>query len=185
MNKFSQLYENNNEKTLLIVDVQQQFQQWIPKGFIDGLINYCKNFTDVYQIWDSNKAAFPSYKFPNEKGVYEKKYGITFSKDLNNVCDELLKQYPETKEGDIFKFKDTKSIVIRVKNNHKWFYVNEPLVKFLKIMKGKNVILVGGAMQECLKDVEEALEYFGIKYEINNKFIYSAETSNKDNLKDL
>lgn len=182
MNKFSQLYENDifKPEILLIVDVQQEFEKWIPKGFIDNLFNYAKTFENVYQIWDSNKANFPSFKFPNQKGVYEKKYGITFSDKLKKLCDDILKEYPETKEGDIFTFKDSNSIVIRVKNNHKWFYVNEPMVNFLKSLKGKNIILTGGAASECLKDFEETLEYFNINFKKNENFIYSAETSNKD-----
>lgn len=175
---------SENDNILIIVDVQKEFKKFIPNGFEAKLNNYCKEFSTVFQIWDSNKAKQPSYTFPNQKGCYVKKYGITFSKDLEQLTKDLAQKYPNAKEGDKFKFKDTNAVLIRVKNNHKWFYINEEMVKFFKSLKGKNVIVVGGADSECLKDIYEGLESFGVKPTYNHEYIYSASTNNQQQVYD-
>jgi hypothetical protein len=144
------------------------------------LNRYCKNFNTVYQIWDSNKIDKPSYKFLNQKGLFEKKYGTKFSKNLVYTTDELNKRYPNAKEGDIFKLDETDTYIVRIKNNHKWFYVNKGLVDLFKNLKGKNVILVGGAYGECITDVYESMETFGVLVKYNKNYIYSAKNSNKE-----
>jgi hypothetical protein len=170
----------NHDGILLIVDVQKEFENFIPQGFINALFEYCNEFNKVYQIWDSNKTNKKSYKFPNEINNYVKKYGTTFSNVLEDVVEYLNKEYPNAKEGDKFKFKDNDSYVVKVINNHNWFYIPEKIVDFFEKMKNKNIILVGGADNECLKDVFIALQSFNVCPVYNHKYIYSAKTTNKD-----
>lgn len=179
MKKFSKILETTeNDNILIICDVQKEFQKFIQSNLVDELSKYAQTFHTVYQIWDSNKADNPSYKFPNEKGTYVKKYGTTFSNDLEKVRDKLKQNY--TKEGDKFKFNDIDSYIVRVKNNHGWFYVPEDIANLFKSLKGKKVMLVGGAMEECAKDIYEAMESFGVYPIYNKKYTYSSKTSNQD-----
>lgn len=171
--------ENINYDILVIVDVQKEFEKFIPQGFLEALMEYCKKFNEVYQIWDSNNSNEPSYTFPNQKDTFIKKFGTKFSKELEKTVASLNQKYPNAKEGDIFEFDDISSYVVKVNNNHGWFYVPEKMAELFKSLKGKTVILVGGANGECLKDVYEAMEAFGIKPKYDNRFIYSAKTSNK------
>jgi hypothetical protein len=174
------LKENNNPSDkLVIVDVQKEFDKFIPQGFVDKLNQYAAKFPHVYQIWDSNKAQEPSYNFPNQKGVYEKKYGTTFSKLLKNIGQNLLAKYPHVEEGTYFRFKDNGSILVRVKNNHDWFYINQSLMDLFQAIKKQKVVLVGGADHECLKDIFEAMEVFQIQPAYNREYVYSAKTSNQ------
>ena len=170
---------NENDGILIVVDVQKEFEKWIPQGLVESINKYCEKFTDVYQIFDSNKADKPSWTFPNQKGCYVKKYGTTFSPDLVDISKNLDKQYPDAKEGDRFVFTDTKSVLIRVKNKHRWFYINKEMCKLFKSLKGKRVVVLGGADFECLKDIYEGLESFGVIPMYNHDYIYSAETSNQ------
>ncbi len=180
MKKFLEyIYESQTDGILMIVDVQKEFSEFIPQGFVDQLINYCRSFHTVYQIWDSNKASKPSYTFPNERKSIIKKFGTKFSDDLEETVAQLNKKYPNAKEGDIFEFDDINSYVVRVKNNHSWFYVPEKMAQLFTTLKGKNVIVCGGADNECLQDVYEAMESFGIIPKYEKKYIYSAKTSNK------
>jgi len=179
MIKFSMLKENNtNDNILIIVDVQQEFSKFIQSDLVDELMKYATGFGTVYQIWDSNKAEKPTYTFPNQAGCFVKKYGTTFSKELLNITKDLA-QTP-TKEGDRFKFKGVDSYVVRVKNNHGWFYIPEEMSDLFKTLKGRQVTVVGGADTECLKDVFEALESFGASPTYNRKYIYSAKTTQND-----
>ena len=181
MKKFTKLIieKNNSEGFLMVVDVQKEFEKFIPQKFVEQLLKYCKNFHTVYQIWDSNDAKKPSYTFPNQKQAIIKKFGTKFSDDLEDTVAQLNKKYPKAKEGDVFEFDDINSYVVRVKNNHGWFYVPEKMAQLFNSLKGKKVIVVGGADNECLQDVYEAMESFGIKPEYNKKFVYSAKTSNQ------
>ena len=187
------LENNNNDNILIIVDVQKEFSEFIPQEYVNNLTDYCKNFNTVYQIWDSNKAKDTSYTFTNQKGLYQKRYGTKFSAELKEISKKLMSQNPQ--ENDTFKFQDADSTVVKVDNNHGWFYVNEQLSRFFKTLKGRNVILVGGAGPtdpnfykngdiqydngECLKDIYESLESYGVNVKYNIKYIYSAKTSNK------
>lgn len=178
MKKFSSIFENNDihDGILVIVDVQKEFSDFIPKNLVDELHKYAENFDTVYQVWDSNKASKPSYIFPNEKKSVVKKYGTTFSNELvyykNNLKDVL------TKEGDRYKFNDTDSYLIRVGNKHAWFYMPEEMSDLFKTMNNKNIVLVGGASGECLYDIEIAMKSFGINPIYNNRYVYSAKTKN-------
>jgi hypothetical protein len=44
-------------------------------------------------------------------------------------------------------------------------------------LKGKNVIMIGGADQECLTDIYVSMKSFGITPTYNHNFIYNASTS--------
>ena len=182
MKKFTKYLNENNEQTkpdiLVIVDVQEEFAKFIPQGFVNNLIEYSKNFSTVYQIWDSNDANKPSYKFANQKGIYIKKFGTKFSEDLVETVANLDKKYPNAKEGDIFEFDDVDSYVVRINNKHRWFYVTAKLAVLFKSLKGKSVIVVGGADKECIQDVFEAMESFGIRVQYNKSYMYSAKNNN-------
>jgi len=187
--------ENNNDGILIIVDVQKEFEKFIPQGYVDQLINYSKKFHTVYQIWDSNDASKPSYTFPNQQAIIIKKFGTKFSDELVKTVAQLNKKHPNAKEGDIFEFDDVNSYVVKISNQHSWFYVPEKMAELFKTLKGKNVILVGGAGStnsnfytsqngdtkydngECIKDVYEAMQSFGIKVQYDTRYIYNAKTS--------
>ena len=167
----------------------------MPKDFVSKLKKYCKEFKKVYQVWDSNKTKKPSYKFPNQVAKIQKQFGVKkYYKDLeggieewfNSIFDKTsatkmvkaLKK-KEIKEGDKFKLKDKDEYLVYIDNNHNWFYVNSDMYKTFKELKGKTIVIVGGADNECLEDVYISVKAFGLKPIYNHKYIYSAETSNK------
>jgi len=182
MKKYTEIIKENhanniNGDILVIVDVQKVFGKFIPKDFEKKLNQYCKNFKQVIQIWDSNKVSKPSWKFDNQVELIRKNYGTKFSNDLVHITDKLEKDNPNSKEGDVFKVGN--NYIVRIDNNHKWFYLNDDLVNLYKELKGKKVVVVGGASEECLEDVYISMRSFGINVVYNHEYIYSAETSNK------
>ena len=182
MKKFTKYINENNEQPktdiLVIVDVQEEFEKFIPSGFVNNLIEYSKKFSTVYQIWDSNDANKPSYKFSNQKGIYIKKFGTKFSDDLVDTVAKLDQKYPNAKEGDIFEFDDVDSYVVRVANKHSWVYITEKLANLFKTLKGKTVEIVGGAYGECEYDIFIAMKTFGVNVYENKDYIYSAKNNN-------
>jgi len=182
MKKYSDLLKENQQDslqadTLIIVDVQKEFQKFIPKDFEKKLNLYCKQFKEVIQIWDSNKTDKPTWKFDNQTEFVRKNYGTKFSNDLVKVTDKLSVDYPNSKEGDVFKVSG--DYVVRIDNNHKWFYLNDDLQDLYRELKGKKVIVVGGADNECIEDIYISMRSFGINAIYNHEYIYSAQTSNK------
>ncbi len=173
-----------NDGILVIVDVQKEFQEFIPQNFVQNLAIYAKDFPidgikGVYQVWDSNKTSGPSWKFPNQVDNIEKNYGTQFDKSIKKITNWLDKTYPDSEEGQVFKIKGQIEYMVRVKNNHNWFFVNKELYYFMQKLKGMRVVLVGGADQECLKDLYVAMKAFGVKPMYNHDFIYSAQTNNQ------
>jgi hypothetical protein len=166
MKKFSQIYEEvadlAKSQVLVVVDVQKEFEKFIPQGYVDKLNEYCKEFKEVYQIWDSHKAQKPTWKFNNEVKAITKKYGTTYDSLLKSICDKLENKYPSAKEGDKFTSKEIDGIITRIKNKHKWFHAGE-----------------GGATGECTSDIIATAESLGVKCVINYDYTYSAKTSNQ------
>ena len=185
MKQFTKYINENIEETktdiLVIVDVQEEFSNFIPKNFVTNLIEYSKHFSTVIQIWDSNDANKPSYKFANQKGIYIKKFGTKFSDDLVDTVAKLDKKYPNTKEGDMFDFDDIDSYVVKVANKHSWIYITAKMAKLFKTLKGKTVELVGGAYGECEYDIFIAMKSFGINVYENKDYIYSAKNNSSQN----
>jgi hypothetical protein len=187
MKKFTTYLENiNNNDILVIVDVQIEFEQHIPKGFVEKLKEYSKNFKSVYHIYDTNKVPIkPLYDFRNSSNQtcenIPKRFGHRwFDKDLLNYIEQVKLQ-KDFGPGKLFKIGETETYVIyNDKHNHKWFFVNNELVQLIRKLVGKNVTLVGGADSECLHDIFITFERFGVKPVYNHEYIYSAMNSNKE-----
>jgi hypothetical protein len=197
---FLKTFENYNiENTLIIVDVQKSFKKFFSEMYLNELKKYCHNFQNVYQIWDNHhhgknvdkdylyddKPEIPIdgdlYHFPNQKELIEKRYNYDVDADFykkildKEVYNEISEKEEggELKKGDIFPTKEG-TIITYIGNNHVWFHCPVKLYQLLKSLKGKEVVIVGGADSECLEDVVTTAEKIGVLIKRNHKFIYSA-----------
>jgi hypothetical protein len=166
---------------LIVVDVQKEFQKFIQFDLVYEISKYAESFDKVYQIYDTHKTNKPSYKFPKEIDAIPKLFGKNHFNDKVKEFTEEIKNI--TDEGTTYKLSDG-GYVVRVDNNHDWFYVNPEITDLINSIKTDNVILAGGASQECIFDVYVAFKAFGVNVEINEKYTYSAKTSNKNSVKD-
>jgi len=175
-----------NEGILVVVDVQGEFDEYTPQGFEQNIMKYCEEFPKgteendirgVYQIWDANKATGFTYTFPNQVLTIKKNYGTKFNASIKQSA---LKLPQDSKEGKLFKFKNTNRYLVKINNNHKWFYVNDDLYNLFQKLKGKKVIVIGGADMECLSDVYISMKSFGVNPVYNHDYIYNA--SMNDNM---
>lgn len=196
--------ENNN--TLVIVDVQKSFgpdgeigKKYFSHKYVSELQNYCKNFKNVYQIFDNHIDGkdtdkeylyddYPDipingdlYKFPNQKDVIEKRYKYDVNVDFfKKILDKKI--YSEIKEkeknrslkvGETFKTNEG-TILTYVGNRHVWFHSPIKLYKLLNSLKGQNIEMVGGSDSECLHDIEVTAKSIGVNVKRNYKYIWSA-----------
>jgi hypothetical protein len=169
-------------KVLVIVDVQKEFDKFIQHDLVSELCDYANTFDKVYQIYDGHKnATEPTYKFPKEVKCVEKLFGINhFSDEVKRFTNEIEHI---TEEGTTYKLSNG-AYVVRVDNNHKWFYVNPEITDLINDVKNDEVIFSGGASSECLEDVIVAFKAFGVKTHLNKKYVYSEKTNNNDSVSD-
>lgn len=169
--------------TLVIVDVQKQFDKYIQYDLVDELSKYSEKFDRVYQIWDThNGVVAPTHSFPKQVDSIPKKFGKKFFS--KSVSDFIKNIEDDTEEGTIFTLSGGEGYIVRVDNNHDWFYVNPEIVDLINKIKGDKVILAGGADGECLEDVYQAFLAFGLNARINRKYTYSAKTSKNDSVEE-
>ena len=169
--------------TLVIVDVQKQFDKYIQYDLVEELSKYAEKFDKVYQIWDThNGVVGPTHSFPKQIDSIPKKFGKKFFS--KKVTEFIKKMEDSTEEGSVFSLSDGEGYIVRVDNNHDWFFVNPEIVDLINDVKGDKVILVGGADGECLEDVYQAFLAFGLDVRINRKYTYSAKTSQEDSIEE-
>jgi len=170
-------------KALVIVDVQKEFDEYIQHDLVDALSEYAEKFDTVYQIWDThNNSVAPTHSFPGQIDSVPKKFG---KKHFSDEVQEYIKNLKASStNGRTFKLSDDEGYVVRVKNNHDWFYVNPEIAKLIHELKGRKIILAGGADGECLEDIYQAFLAFGLNVHINKKYTYSAKTSQEDSVQE-
>jgi hypothetical protein len=169
-------------KTLVIVDVQLEFDKYIQHNLVEELTKYTEEFDNIYQIWDThNNASEPTYDFPKQIDAIPKKFG---KKHFNDNVKEFINKHKNDKEGKTYKLTNGDGYIVRVDNNHDWFYVNPEICELISKIKDDKVILVGGAEGECIEDVYQAFLAFDIDATINDKYVYSAKTSKKDKVQE-
>lgn len=200
--RYIKTFENHiNESTLIIVDVQRSFQSFFTEMYIHKLKEYCKQFSDVYQIWDNHidgknvdkdylyddDPEIPIhddlYHFPNQKDLIEKRYNYDvdvdfYKKILDKEVYNEIKQKEENKtikKGELFKTNEGTAIVY-IGNNHKWFHLPVKLYELFLELKGKEVIVVGGADSECLHDIYVSGNSMGVKMKRDHRYIYSVSS---------
>jgi len=180
------LFENYNNQCLIIVDVQEPFKKWWIKNGKDNLPNdindFCLNFNKVYQIWDDHDADKPSYTFNNQVSQLKKHYGVDHpSGEIQNYeeifdgesLDKVL-QMEKDKIMDPYIFlKKDGNYAVLVNGSHKWFFPTKELVDVLRSIN-EQIVLVGGAEGECLKDIEVLLRLLNKDFSVNNEYTYNA-----------
>jgi hypothetical protein len=184
--KFNEFVNENfglkeHDGILIIVDVQKEFGDFINNELVKSLFEYCNEFKEVYQIWDNNKAKSETFTFPNQKQTIKKKYGKSFLD--SNITAKLDDMLNDKKEGEIVILENFDGQFVRVDNNHEWFLVTGDMIDLFNKLKGKNVIITGGASEECILDVLVACKSFGINIVENHKYIYGAENKKQPKLK--
>jgi hypothetical protein len=194
-------FESYSKSVLVIVDVQKSFGKFFSDNYLDKLKKYCKQFSEVVQIWDNHPdgkninpdfiydAEHPEdavhddlYHFPNELKRLEKRY--THNVDIDFFKNILTKeQIADAKSRELepgfFVVSKKDTVIVYVGNNHKWFHLPKSIYYFFKEMKdsGKEVILAGGSCGECLEDLNIAALAVGVNVKINYKYTYSARGS--------
>ena len=188
-----------NHDNLFVVDVQKSFRKFFTEMYINELKKYCKNFNNVYQIWDNHidgknvdteylykkSPIIPVhrdlYSFPNQKDIIEKRYNYNVTIDFyRKILDTNTFKRIKNKEnknllkvGDSFKTKEG-TILIFIGNKHRWFHCPYKLYSLFKKLVGKEIYIIGGSDSECLNDIVITGETLGCIMKRDHRYIYSA-----------
>lgn len=197
--KYIKLFEQHSERILIVVDVQKSFKKFFNDNYLAELNKYCKEFNKVYQIWDNHSDGknpdkdflyheTPDienkddlYKFNNQADLIEKRYNYDVDVDYyKKILSEETYRNIKTKEqnkqlktGDIFMTNEN-TVITYIGNNHQWFHCPKKLYDLFQDIKGKYVVIVGGAENECIQDVMVTAKALGLTIMKNEKYIYSA-----------
>lgn len=198
--KYLKEYKNfENDSVLLIIDVQKSFKEFFNDKYVSELRKYCEKFDRVYQVYDNHVEGKnpdkdylydenpPSpisgdmYTFPNQVDIIEKRYRYDveidfFKSELTQAQYEEIEKKEKNKKievGEIFHTKKG-TILVFINNNHNWFECPIKLYNLLKDMKGKEIVMIGGADRECFTDVEITAKSLGVDVKRQDRYIYSA-----------
>jgi hypothetical protein len=197
--KINESFEQKEGDILIIVDVQRSFSRFFTPNYLHQLKEYCKNFSEVYQIFDNHvdgknvdkdylydddhevSVHDDLYWFPNQVDIIEKRYNYDVNVDFyKKILDKetykrakQLEYSSKLKPGDMFETKGG-TVITYIGNNHKWFHLPKKLYDLFKGLKGRKVIIVGGASSECLQDVFITATSLGVDITQRHKYIYSA-----------
>lgn len=186
INEFKQYIIESKKYTqdLIIVDVQKEFDKYFNNNYLNELNKYTNNFTRVFQIIDTIDTDKNSYIFNNQTKVYHKEYGGELSEDmvedyfLPNEVEDIKERLLNVNTGDLFKTMYNEYFVYiggQYMGGHEWFYCSNELAEFFnKLYTDKRqIILVGGAENECLYSIYIIMKAFNIDVEINKEFTYN------------
>ena len=175
--------------TLVIVDVQKQFDKYIQYDLVDELSEYSEKFDKVYQIWDThNGVVGPTHSFPKQVDSIPKKFGKKFfSKSVSEFINNIEE---DTEEGTIFTLSGGEGYIVRVDNNHDWFYVNPEIVDLINkikrhILKDTDILFIirkifddydekNGVIQKVDYTLLHSISYFIFQIIIQSKCKVSA-----------
>lgn len=173
---------------LIVVDVQDEFDDFFEDKFVERLFDYSRQFQRVFQVWDSHDAERSSYEFPNQVRSVSKLYG--FDIDTVDFDDYVMPDVAAKLRSDIQNnalkkgtayMEKRGGAIIYVGGGHKWFHCPAPLAAILKSLgkSRRKVYLAGGAFGECLEDIYQAAIAFGCVAEISKDYTYSAKDREK------
>jgi hypothetical protein len=173
------------EYDLVIVDVQEPFKKFFGEAYLTALETYCEDFSRVFQIYDTKKISEPDYLFPNQTLTIAKEYGGELDEqDVEYYFTEPMRDAIYQKFQTGFQERDMFETIngdyfIYVDGAHKWFLCHRDMADLFRGFKtnGRKIILVGGAANECLKDIYVTMRAFDVNVEYNAQYVYSAKGS--------
>ena len=198
--EYIKLFDNFfNDRVLIIVDVQKSFKDYFTDNYLKELNHYCNEFNVVYQIFDNHVDGVPYdkdflykksheventedlYKFPNQVDIIEKRYNYgvdaEYYKNILSIDTYNQIKSKKLKRGDFFKTTEG-TIIVYIGNNHNWMHLPKKLYDVFNGLRGKEIVMVGGAENECLEDLIVSAKAIGLKILKNERFIYSAKKCN-------
>jgi len=165
--------------TLVVVDVQKDFSNFFTEEYLESLESYVSQFPRVIVVVDDNSGDtdIPYFLKNCATDVLYKSYGGFEQEYIEELMEDG--EIEIIKEDEVYKYGEN---LIVPGNVHENFLVPSDMVAVFKELQ--QVTIVGGADQECLDDVENALQHLNVEVKRNNNLIYSFSNKNENYLKE-
>lgn len=180
---------------LLIIDVQKTFKD--SNRVVLDILEYQKQFStvyycydiisgdgeDPYDMWDEMVEEYYSENF--QPNIFTKEYAFFrslmdegYSDELIVELGKLMRKY-NIKDAREISGSDFEEIFKDLFNRHSVeidfedfpFYLPHDLMENLSNLPD-NVIIVGGGVNECLKEIELLMQILDKPYSVNNQYCY-------------
>lgn len=170
-------------KTLVMVDIQKEIEgerdeRLFGSLYINKIMDLIKTegFSKLVWIVDANKdtISLPSdlYNFkqyiPTE--VYWKNYAV-MGVLPPNILQEFINKFLE-EHSKAYTAKGSDTLFIKTDNHHVIQEITPQILTFVESVKSDQVYLIGGAIGECIQDIEKVLAYYDVGYQTLSEYVY-------------
>ncbi len=160
--------------TLVIVDVQEEFNSSIgfdTQAFLVWLRECSAASTDFHIVYDE-MGDRPEMFASLGPTYYAKCYGADpYEGVIDRETGEAVD--PSDIEEDTIYHDPVARLDVFMSSGHEWQHVYPDMVELAGRLKGRSgVVLVGGAANECLRDMTHWLDISGVEYRLEWRFVY-------------
>ncbi len=170
--------QSESSKVLVVCDVQLEFMFCIPEEYISKLKREVLSgkWNEIVVIVDENSGDphIPMWLYEASTLILKKSYGSYGLTEMDDFVEDG--SFRIEKEGESW-INEFEQLVIKVDGCHETFHVPDDMIDYFKTLK--SVTLVGGAEDECLQDIYDALLYFDVDAEINDDLTYGGYFRNQ------
>lgn len=162
-------------KTLIVVDVQKDFCRFYTPDYLKDLKEALNAYDKIVIVVDDNfETLIPCWL--QEKG------DILIRKSYSGVdIDEYLEEGRlEEKAEGVWEILPDGLLLLEVPNGHENFIVPKEMQDEFNKLIADEIDLVGGAENECLEDIQVALDYLGVAYHTISRLTFNGQSTYKN-----
>lgn len=164
------LIKKSKNNVLVVVDIQKEFAHTFDEEYLNKVENIInENWDKIIVVVDINMGSveIPEFLYNKADTILEKNYG-GFDQDF---IEEMIEdgEIKVIEEDELYKYVDDERLIVPGLT-HENFLVPEDMVTIFKELQ--DVTIIGGADQECLDDIENALEYLDVNVKRRNDGIF-------------
>ncbi len=160
-------------EVLLIIDIQEEFNKCInfDCGSFLQYLNKCSERGTEFHIVYDQLGDEPEMFRSMGSVYYAKSYGADpYEGVIDKYTDEKIDA--SEMEEDTLYFDPNAGLDIFWSSGHEFQHVYPDMEELIQNIKGKQISVVGGASNECFRDMIHWLDLNGVKYNILWKFVY-------------
>lgn len=180
------------KKTLVMVDIQKEFkgqkeERLFGNLYIQAVMKYIKEAHIDKLVWvvDANKEtiSLPTELYRLKQYILTEVYWKNYSV-MKVLPPQVLEMFidkfmVEHSDGRAFIGKGTETLFIKTGNHHLFQEMTSQLLTFIDSIKEDEVYLIGGAVGECIQDIEKVMSYYNIGFQMIPELIYPVPYSDE------
>lgn len=168
-------YQHDNfPEALLIIDVQPEFNASIhfdTRKFLHFLREADAAGTEIHVVIDMLNDSVPMLEALADQ-TYSKAYGgEPYGRFVIDKQSGEEVEISDMDYGELYFDPEAQMDIFR-SSGHEFQHVDPDLIRLVNNLKGKQIMVIGGAQFECLRDITDWLDMNNVSYDLNMEFIY-------------